>query len=147
MIVRGNDHFCQAIEQRVLRGGEELELAVSLDWGGGRLMMLRQRGRFRHHSGGNDMQDSAAFHNSLRPICSMMYADALAARAPMVRVGPYPPEVTNEAPSTTNRFLTSCAWLYLLRMLFFGSAPIRAVPMSWMAAPGLARSRPTRTLS
>src|SRR5258708_4383046 len=91
-------------------------------------MMLRQRGRFGHHSGGNDMQDSAAFHNSLRPICSMMYADALAARAPIVRVGPYPPEVTNEAPSTTNRFLTSCAWLYLLRTLFFGSAPIRAVP-------------------
>src|SRR5215470_2544180 len=43
---------------------------------------------------------------------------------------------TNEAPSTTKRFLTSCAWLNLLSTEVFGSSPIRAVPTSCVASPG-----------
>src|SRR2546422_7043545 len=41
-----------------------------------------------------------------------------------------------QAPSVTNRFFTSWHWLWAFSTDFFGSRPIRAVPISWIVRPG-----------
>ena len=41
-----------------------------------------------------------------------------------------------EAPSVTNRLGTSWAWFHLFKTEVFGSLPMRAVPISWIASPG-----------
>ena len=41
-----------------------------------------------------------------------------------------------QAPSVTNTFFTACTWFQPLRTEVFGSRPMRAVPISWIAVPG-----------
>src|SRR5215471_723162 len=45
-------------------------------------------------------------------------------------------EETMQAPSVRKRFFASWAWLCWLSTEVFGSRPMRAVPISWMARPG-----------
>jgi hypothetical protein len=41
------------------------------------------------------------------------------------------------APSVTNTLGASHIWLYAFSTLVFGSRPMRAVPISWIPAPGM----------
>src|SRR5262249_55346959 len=51
-------------------------------------------------------------------------------------VGFWQPCETKHAPSVTKTFFTSQDWFHLFKTDVFGSAPIRAVPTSWMQKPG-----------
>ena len=61
----------------------------------------------------------------------------------IVHVGFWQDALTWLLPSTTKRFFTSCDCWNWLSTEVFGSAPMRAVPSSWIDQPSV--SRPLRT--
>src|ERR1044071_8491987 len=74
-------------------------------------------------------------YNSPRLRRSAIYRALRTESAAMVSVGFFSEKVVKQLPSTTNRFLTSCAWQYEFSTDFFESLPIRTVPVSWLAKP------------
>src|SRR6185503_13210111 len=55
----------------------------------------------------------------------------------MVSVGFWHADDTNDDPSATTMLETSCDWQNGFSTDFFGSVPMRAVPTSWIAIPGI----------
>src|SRR5215216_899847 len=68
--------------------------------------------------------------------CSRIYSAVLMAKARIVQVAFLSDCCTCDAPSTTNKFLQSCAWHHLFNTDFFTSLPILAVPTSCIILPG-----------
>src|SRR5204862_309686 len=69
------------------------------------------------------------------------------ARAMIVQVGFWQDALTWLEPSTTNRFFTSWLCWCCVSTDFFGSAPMRAVPSSWMDHPSVRTWRSVSTTS
>src|ERR687887_247438 len=136
MVVRGNDQLRELVEQREFRARKEAGPCLHLD--------LHQRGghgrrRDREHLAARQrVRHRFPFRNS-----SARYSHERHASAMMVQVGFWHDALTWLEPSTTNRFFTSCDCWYWFSTEVLGSAPMRAVPSSWMDQPSVRMSRST----
>src|SRR5450432_4295635 len=85
------------------------------------------------------------FHKFPFLISLTAWSAARAARAIKVNDGFWQADEVMHAPSVTYTFFESQTWLKPFRTEVFGSLPIRAVPISWMALPGAVGYSPAFT--